>query len=486
MTVEQITTPRPLEVIPELPALLALPSLPAAPARTRLRHAVARAVLRFGVSPYVFAADAAAIAVGVSAAGGLTGSLLVLAAGIVALNAAAGLYRSRLNLSVLDQAPALGVRALAAAAGAAFLGVLVVGGRTTTSLFVTSGTYFVTAILTRGVVYTGVRAARRHGLVAHSTLVLGAGQVGCQVASALEEHPEYGLRVIGFVDSDPLLADADRPAPLLGGTDDLARVITSTGARQVVIAFAAEKSASMVDVIRTCDRLDCQMFIVPRLFELNHRPGRDMEVVWGLPLIRLRPSPFRQATWKLKRAIDIAVAATALALLSPLFAAIAIAVRRETGPGVLFRQLRVGMDGRAFTLLKFTSMKPLDDAESATRWNVADDDRIGPVGRLLRRTSLDELPQLWNVLRGDMSIVGPRPERPHFVNEFAHSTPRYLARHRVPCGMTGWAQVHGLRGNTSIADRARFDNYYLENWSLWLDLKIVVRTVSAVLGGEGR
>ena len=485
MTVEQITSRRPLEVIPELPALLALPSPPSAQPRQRLRRVFARQVLRFGVSPYVLAADIAAIAIGVSAAGCLTGSLLVLALGLVSLNAAAGLYRSRLNLSVLDQAPSLGVRALAAAAAAAFVGVVVVDGRATTTLFVTSGTYFVTALITRGVVYTGVRAARRHGLVAHPTLVLGAGQVGRQVANALAEHPEYGLRVIGFVDSDPLLADADRPAPLLGGTDDLARVIGTTGARQVVIAFAAEKSASMVDIIRTCDRLDCQMFIVPRLFELNHRPGRDMEVVWGLPLIRLRPAPFRQASWKVKRGLDVMTAATALALLSPLLAVIAAAVRRETGPGVLFRQLRVGMDGRAFTLLKFTSMRPLDDAESATRWNVADDSRIGPVGRLLRRTSLDELPQLWNVLRGDMSIVGPRPERPHFVNEFAHSTPRYLARHRVPCGMTGWAQVHGLRGDTSIADRARFDNYYIENWSLWLDLKIVVRTVTAVLGGQG-
>ena len=485
MTVEQITTPR-LEVIPELPSLIALPTPPTRASRRRLATVLARQVLRFGMSPYVLAADIAAIAVGVTAAGGLTGSLLVLAVVIVALNAAAGLYRSRLNLAVLDQAPALGVRALAAAAAAAFVGVMLVDGRTTTSLFVTSGTYFVTALLTRGTVYTGVRTARRHGLVAHPTLVLGAGQVGCQVANALEEHPEYGLRVIGFVDSDPLLADADRPAPLLGGTDDLARVIETTGARQVVIAFAAEKSASMVDVIRTCDRLDCQMFIVPRLFELNHRPGRDMEVVWGLPLVRLRPAPFRQASWKVKRALDVLVSGVALMLLSPLLAAIAVAVRRETGPGVLFRQLRVGMDGRAFTLLKFTSMKPLDDAESATRWNVADDSRIGPVGRLLRRTSLDELPQLWNVLRGDMSLVGPRPERPHFVNEFALSTPRYLARHRVPCGMTGWAQVHRLRGDTSIADRARFDNYYIENWSLWLDLKIVVRTVAAVLAGEGR
>jgi exopolysaccharide biosynthesis polyprenyl glycosylphosphotransferase len=242
----------------------------------------------------------------------------------------------------------------------------------------------------------------------------------------------------------------------------------------------------MVDIIRTCDRLECELFVVPRLFELHHRGGRDTEVVWGLPLIRLRRAAFRRVSWRLKRVIDLVFAAAALVLASPLLAAIAIAVRFEGGPGVLFRQVRVGVDGRRFTLLKFRSMRPVDDRESATRWSIADDDRIGPVGRMLRRTSLDELPQLWNVFRGDMSIVGPRPERPHFVDEFGKTTPRYLARHRVPCGMTGWAQVHRLRGNTSIADRARFDNYYIEHWSLWLDLKIVVRTITAVLAGEGR
>jgi exopolysaccharide biosynthesis polyprenyl glycosylphosphotransferase len=241
-----------------------------------------------------------------------------------------------------------------------------------------------------------------------------------------------------------------------------------------------------VDIIRTCDRLDCELFIVPRLFELHHRSGRDLEVVWGMPLTRLRRAPFRRVSWRLKRVVDVVVSAAALVVTAPLLAVIALLVRREGGPGVIFRQERVGVDERPFTLLKFRSMRPVDEGESATRWSIAEDDRVGPVGRFLRRTSLDELPQLWNVLRGDMSIVGPRPERPHFVNEFASTTPRYLARHRVPCGMTGWAQVHGLRGDTSIADRARFDNYYIEHWSLWLDLKIVVRTVTAVLAGEGR
>jgi lipopolysaccharide/colanic/teichoic acid biosynthesis glycosyltransferase len=162
-----------------------------------------------------------------------------------------------------------------------------------------------------------------------------------------------------------------------------------------------------------------------------------------------------------------------------------VAVRLEGGPGVLFRQERVGLDGRPFELLKFRSLRPADEEESQTRWSVASDDRLGPVGRLLRRTSLDELPQLWNVLRGDMTLVGPRPERPHFVAQFSGSTPRYMARHRVPAGLTGWAQVHGLRGDTSIEERARFDNRYIESWSMWSDVKILLRTVASVVRCPG-
>jgi hypothetical protein len=224
-------------------------------------------------------------------------------------------------------------------------------------------------LFTRGAVFAAVRWVRRRGIVAHPTLVLGAGQVGRQIATALTEHPEYGLRVLGFLDSDPLLADEERPAPMLGSEQDLARVILATGARQVVIGYASWPSSSMVDVIRTCDRLECELFIVPRLFELNHRAGRDIEVVWGLPLIRLQRASFRRFSWRVKRLVDVAFALCALFVASPLMAAIALAVRREGGPGVLFRQERVGLDGRSFTLLKFRSLRPLDGSESATLWS---------------------------------------------------------------------------------------------------------------------
>ena len=181
---------------------------------------------------------------------------------------------------------------------------------------------------------------------------------------------------------------------------------------------------------------------------------------------------------------DVVLSGLLLLLLSPVLLICTVGSYFETGC-VLFRQERVGLDGRPFTLLKFCSLRP-SDGEAATRWNIGEDDRVRPIGRFLRRTSLDELPQLWNVLRGDMSLVGPRPERPFFVDEFTRQFPWYMARHRVPVGLTGWAQVHGLRGDTSIADRARFDNFYIENWSLWGDIKILLRTAGQVIKAAGR
>jgi lipopolysaccharide/colanic/teichoic acid biosynthesis glycosyltransferase len=189
--------------------------------------------------------------------------------------------------------------------------------------------------------------------------------------------------------------------------------------------------------------------------------------------------------WAIKRASDILFAATALIVLSPILLLCALATLADGG-GVFFYQQRIGHLGKPFNLVKFRTMRPQDPAEADTTWSIANDRRVGPLGRFLRRTSLDELPQLWNILRGDMTVVGPRPERPHFVDQFSAEHPGYAMRHRVPVGLTGLAQVSGLRGDTPISDRARFDNYYIENWSLWLDLKVVVRTVAEVFRGRGR
>jgi exopolysaccharide biosynthesis polyprenyl glycosylphosphotransferase len=443
-----------------------------------------RTVLRYGVRPFLLAADCTAWLVAVLLNGDPTGRDFVLLALTLSLYAAAGLYRSRLSLSVLDDLPALVGRVLAAAAITTSFALVLDAALVQARLLGTAALMAGLVLLLRGGAYTVVRRFRAAGWVSHATLIIGAGRVGGQLAELLLAHPSYGLRPVGFLDSDPLLATESRPVPLLGGQESLASIIVEFGVQDVIVAFGSAPESEMVDIIRTCDRLDAEIFFVPRLFEL-HNTSKDMDQVWGLPLVRLRRAAFRTLSWRLKRLVDIACASAALLALAPVLAVIAVAVRWEGGPGIIFRQERVGLDGRAFNVLKFRSLRPVDETESATKWNIAHDDRLGPVGRFLRATSLDELPQLWNILRGDMTIVGPRPERPHFVATFASTFPRYTARHRVPSGLTGWAQVHGLRGDTSIEDRARFDNYYIENWSLWADVKIILRTVSTVLRRAG-
>ncbi|GAB7190007.1 exopolysaccharide biosynthesis polyprenyl glycosylphosphotransferase [Kineococcus sp. NUM-3379] len=399
--------------------------------------------------------------------------------------AVCGLYRSRLSLSLLDDFPYILGGGIVTLATELALSVVAPGMRPLHEVIGHVGLLVVGILMIRALAYHTVRRARCQGKVRHAALVLGAGQVGMRLTRTLREHRYYGIDPVGFVDSRPRVDDpSELPAPLLGRHDELAELIEDFDIRVVIVAFGNLRESDLVDILRTCDRLDCEIFIVPRLFEV-HSVTRDVDQVWGIPLLRVRRAAFRTFSWKIKRLVDIVLSAAALLALSPVMAAVAVAVRWEGGPGIIFRQQRVGLDGKPFDVMKFRSLKPVDDSESQTNWNIKHDDRLGPVGKFIRKSSLDELPQLVNILRGDMSLVGPRPERPHFVDQFTRSVPRYMARHRVPAGLTGWAAVHGLRGDTSIEDRARFDNYYIENWSLWGDVKIMIRTVSQVVGARG-
>jgi exopolysaccharide biosynthesis polyprenyl glycosylphosphotransferase len=451
------------------------------------KHRIPEWLLGQGTWPFILVADLAALGAATLLTDPLTRPASIATATALSVFALIGLYRSRLTMSALDDFPRLLAGILMAMI--VMLGTTAVMNRAhpVTSvagnviIFGAAALTFVA--LARAAAYLIVRIMRQRG-IAHHTVVVGAGRVGQSVASVLDEHREYGLSPIGFVDSHPLRQSTDYDLPILGGQAAIPFILRETGARNVIIAFAAAREESMIDVIRECDRLDCEIFIVPRMFEVQH-VGSDMDSVWGIPLIRLRRGAHRAFSWKLKRLFDVLASSLALLLLAPLMAIIALAVRLDGGRGVLFRQIRVGFDGQHFELLKFRSLRPVDESESSTMWNISHDDRLGPIGRLLRKSSLDELPQLLNILRGDMSVVGPRPERPHFATQFRHVYPRYWARHRVPCGLTGWAQIHGLRGDTSISDRAKFDNYYVENWSLWLDAKIIVRTAGAVFTRAG-
>jgi exopolysaccharide biosynthesis polyprenyl glycosylphosphotransferase len=409
---------------------------------------------------------------------------VMLAVLTLVLNATGGHYRARVAPSLLDELPGLAARALVAGALTSAVklqvGIPVGNGPIDAALV-----FLALAAVGRAVGYCYVRHYRTVAGQGRATIIVGCGRVGNQLAETLLNHPEYGLSPVGYVDDEPLVPAAERHIPLLGGTASLTDLLLEHRIRNVIVAFMSSRESVMVDMLRTCDRLKCEIFFVPRLYEL-HGQGPETEVIWGMPLTRLSRASYRSLTWKTKRVFDFLLASIGLIVLSPLLAVCALAVRLEGGPGVIFRQERVGLDGRRFAVLKFRSYKPTDDTESASRWTIATDSRLGPVGRTLRTLSLDELPQLWNVVRGDMSLVGPRPERPVFVDEFTKRFPRYMARHRVPAGLTGWAQVNGLRGDTDIADRASFDNYYIENWSMWTDVKIILRTITQVIARKGR
>ena len=442
--------------------------------------------LRGGVRPYLLLADIAAFAIATVITSPTSPVHVVVLLVYLVVFYVAGLYRSRLNLSLLDDLPYI---LAASVVGFAIKLALI-------SLFphvdppgqqvVHAVALLAVVLVVRRIAYTVVRRARCRGRVRHRTLILGAGQIGTRLADTLRERGDYGLDPVGFVDSAPPTDDpALLPAPVLGGYEQLGRIIREQAIRDVIVAFGSADEDELVDVLRTCDRLDVEVFLVPRLFEL-HNANRYTDEIWGIPLIRVRRTVFRSPWWKAKRLVDAVVAGLALVVLSPVMAAVALAVRYEGGPGILFRQQRVGIDGRPFDVLKFRSLKPVDESESQTNWNIKHDDRLGPVGRFIRATSLDELPQLWNILRGEMTLVGPRPERPHFVEQFSATYDRYAHRHRVQAGLTGFAQVSGLRGDTPIADRARYDNYYIENWSLWLDVKILIRTFLEPFLARGR
>lgn len=326
-----------------------------------------------------------------------------------------------------------------------------------------------------------VRASK--GFDLEDTLIVGAGPVGREVVHALEHHPEMGLLPVGFIDR----YDERLPLPLIGRPEDLPRILEESSVRHVVLGFGAAPEVELVSYVRHCSHLPVQFYTIPRFFELGVSDRMGIEVD-GLTLLPLGRPGHHHIMWPIKRALDVVVSAVLLVLTAPAFAACAIAVR-ISGPGpIFFRQERVSIDNIPFEMLKFRTMRyvadPTEQAEldqQAQAVNL-DDDRITPIGRFLRQSHLDELPQLLNVLRGDMSLVGPRPERPYFVDKHSDEVSGYAYRHRVPAGITGWAQVNGFWGDSSLETRVRLDNRYIENWSPWRDLMIGLRTIPTLLG----
>ena len=423
-------------------------------------------------------------------------SLVGFAGLVLALLAVRGTYRRPIRPELLES-----LRAVVAATSLAAMGVLTLRELLAQPAELSAQTVrpwaFATAYLVAGrmALHWSEAQARRQGEAMRPTLIVGAGRIGRLVAKRLLAHPELGLKPVGFLDKEPLAAAGGTvTVPVLGASWDLEEVVADHGVEQVIVAFSSAPDDVLLRLVRRCEELSVSVSFVPRLFE-KVRGRVAVEHIGGLPLVSTHPSDPRGWQFAVKYAFDRVAAAVALVLVLPVLAVSALAIWISLGRPILFRQVRVGRDGRPFEMLKFRSMRePSPSVASAAAaielppdtapGGVEGEDRRTRVGAFLRRSSIDELPQLLNVLKGDMSLVGPRPERPEFAGRFEESVYRYGDRHRVKAGITGWAQVNGLRGKTSLADRVEWDNHYIENWSLWLDLKIALMTVLAVVGSS--
>ncbi len=341
-------------------------------------------------------------------------------------------------------------------------------------ILIFSGLNFVLVLVGRRIAWAIIRTLRSHGYNQTFAIIVGSGRAARKMARVLQRVHWLGIKNIGFVEekTNRLSGDLD----VLGGFNDLPELIEKYGVRHVFVALPLDRtddarrvfavlSRSLVEVRMVCD--------VPNLAGLSLTTTN----LDGLPLIGLRESPHFGLNIVVKRAMDVVLSAVGLVLLSPLLALIALLVKLTSPGPIFYRQERCGLNGRSFHMLKFRSLRVDAEQKSGAVWAVKDDPRRTALGAFLRKSSLDELPQLWNVLRGDMSLVGPRPERPVFIHQFSKTIPNYMARHAVKAGITGWAQVHGWRGNTSLRKRLQYDLYYITHWTPWLDLRILWMTV---------
>ena len=316
----------------------------------------------------------------------------------------------------------------------------------------------------------------RAGIGLKRVLIAGAGDLGRVVADKVLEHREMGFKVVGFLDDRAGDHIGYRGIPLLGRLTDADEIIQREHVDHLYVALPLEEHVKMLGLVEATNREGVDVHVVPDLLQFIALRAR-LENLDGVPIISLNDVPLRGFNSLLKRGIDMASSAAALTVLAIPFAIISLLIKRTSAGPVFYKQERMGLDGKAFNVFKFRSMYEGAEDDTGPVWARDDDPRCTPVGRLLRRFDIDELPQLWNVLRGDMSIVGPRPERPYFVEQFKHRIPQYMLRHKVKAGITGWAQVNGWRGNTSLEKRIEYDLYYIENWSVGLDLKIMWLTL---------
>jgi exopolysaccharide biosynthesis polyprenyl glycosylphosphotransferase len=310
--------------------------------------------------------------------------------------------------------------------------------------------------------------------------IIGAGEPASMVIQRIQQTPRLGYDIAGVIPSDGQRSWSD--VRMLGSVADIGQVIEREALDEVIVAIPKASSEELLNVISKCDRSTIGIKVVPDMFQIM---AGDMSIgeLSGLPLLNMRDVALRGWKLSLKRFVDLSGAGVGLIFGSPFFFLLSALIKLDSPGPALFSQERMGLDGRRFRVIKFRSMR-IDAERAGPQWTTKDDPRRTRLGGFLRRTNLDELPNLINVLLGDMSLVGPRPEQPYYVEQFRTEIPRYNERHREKSGMTGWAQVNGMRGDTSIEERTKYDLWYIENWSLWLDIKIILLTIVQTITGD--
>lgn len=411
--------------------------------------------------------------------------IVVLVLGVIGMNRRATLYDTLVVPGVLDELPAVCGRI--AVGWAAVVAVSPLRSLPPAVLVAAITVHCLAACAGREAVHARRRRALRRRPC--PALVVGPLAVARLVSAALLRQPGCGVRPVGLLADDlDVLGDADDEAglPVLTTAQDARRAVIQNGVETVLVVGAATRTENAA-VLRGLAAYGCVLWELdadPPSYGLGGRSRRAGHLA-GFPRRLLGPQGGQRRGTAGKRVLDVVFSGLLLVLAGPVLLVCAAVLRVMDGPGVVFRQERIGKDGRPFTMLKLRTHRPASAHEAATRWSVANEQDMSPFCHFLRRTSLDELLQLWNVFRGDMSLVGPRPERPYFVAKFSQAHPGYPARHRMRTGITGLAQIHGLRGDTSIEDRCRYDNAYIDNWSLWQDICILLRTVTQFVRPTG-
>lgn len=339
----------------------------------------------------------------------------------------------------------------------------------------------VTIFISRYLVNQIEKAVYARGRELRNAVIIGANDTANMIYSRFHNHPLLGYRLVGYISDLPAASDSYlNDTNYLGTLAAASNLLIKEHIELALIALNYDEHPKLMKLVQECEGVNVEFMLVPDLLEVM-TAGMKVKEIDGIPFIKIKGVPM--TTWGriLKRTFDLIVSSLLLVICSPLLLLIAVAIKLNSKGNVLFLQERIGIDGNKFSMMKFRTMRTgAEKFDKEAGLGVPNDPRQTSIGKLLRKLSLDELPQLMNVFKGEMSLVGPRPERSYYVEQFKSLIPKYLDRHRVKTGMTGWAQINGLRGNTSLEERIKYDIYYIENWSLWFDVKILIKTVKAI------